>query len=89
MRAARILVGREAQEENASDSRLPAINVERLTPCHSSLQREDRFYAVTASVRIGQHSPKHSRSLIEVETAETEIYPDQKRLLLAQRAVRG
>jgi hypothetical protein len=89
MRAARILVGRGDQEENASDSRSPAINVERLTPCHSSLQREDRFCAVTASVRIGQHSPEPSRSLIEVETAETEIYPVQKRQLLAHASVRG
>ena len=74
MRAARILVGRGDQEENARDLRSLAISVERLTPCPSSLQREDRCCAVTASARIGQHSPEPSRSLFELDAVRTRSY---------------
>jgi hypothetical protein len=78
MRAARILVGRGDQEENASDLRSLAISVERLTPYPSSLQREDRCCAVTASARIGQHSREPSRSLFELDAVRTRSYLTKK-----------
>jgi len=56
MRDAQTLVGREDRVANVNDSRLLAINVERLILSPSSLPQAGRYCAAIASVLIARHN---------------------------------
>jgi hypothetical protein len=73
MRAAQISAAqREEEEANASDSKLPAISVARLTLCPSSLRPADQFCAVIASEQIALHSREPELADLTSGLAESE-----------------
>lgn len=61
MHVAQTSEAHEAQEVSASDLRLLAINVARLTQCPSNRQRDDRYFAAIASARIERPNKERNR----------------------------